>query len=203
MEESSEDAANSLENEGKDDESELAFSVSMSTRGAKFSFPDTTPIDPLLWKEETERVAPLLKKAEKIGGGLTTHSWQAHLQSMEEYCTKILSRPPSKLTTDTTSKKAGDPEIKSFDETPIRGRDSAISMNSKIEVTSTSSSHPLSEALSGVKAQLSSQIETIKKSERLMNSRLVMAPLLEQYRSYKSVSLPVIFLLALSSPYRC
>ena len=119
MEESSEDGENdadgvtdinSVENyhyEGKDfdeDESELAFSLSTIDRvagegrgrahsGRRRRMVESTAVDPRLWREETERIVPLLRRSERAID-ITTHvSWQSHVALISDYCRQNSSTP--------------------------------------------------------------------------------------------------------------
>lgn len=97
--------------EGEDEEdrndrnsNELVASASGTLGGSKgkFYFAEMSAIDPELWRQEAERVTPLLRKHEaNIGqvGGLSA-TWRSHLDLLMKHVTEVILGQPSRATKD-------------------------------------------------------------------------------------------------------
>lgn len=170
---------NSLENQhyldGKeeDDESDLAFSLStidrvaavenggrVSARRRHGGIIESRGIDPLTWRQETERVTPSLKAAEKawMTSGLT--SWQSHVSLVQKYCQEI-----------------------SYSKSGRRGADVTV-----LPPSSSAAASIVVESLTSVQVSLSNELAGIKKAERLLNARHDVLDHLSTYATLKTVS---------------
>lgn len=166
----------------KEEESDLAFSLSTSTRagGDRHGFHhgrriiEATHIDPAAWRQETERIIPLLKKSEKSFEAAMLNSWQSHFQTIENYCHDRRSGggekktpPAAAATTITTMRNEGN--------------------NNNAGSSAANSRERISEMLRGMKSELSNQLLQIQKAEKLVRSRQEFEALELQFRSHQQV----------------
>lgn len=63
---------------------------SSSVRGRMYCPPEMTTIDPELWRQEADRVAPLLKKYEVSAKTGASATWQAHLDMLLKHVDEVI-----------------------------------------------------------------------------------------------------------------
>lgn len=64
---------------------------SNSVRGRMYCPPEMTTIDPELWRQEADRVAPLLKKHEVSAKTGVSATWQAHLDMLLKHVDEVIA----------------------------------------------------------------------------------------------------------------
>lgn len=138
---------------------ELAISASGtlgSSRG-RFYFADMTTIDPELWRQETERVTPLLRKYEaNMGnvGGLSA-TWRTHLDLLVNHVKEVIQ---------------GETSNKTKKDTVPRLTSSAIA-----------------DSISSLRSNLQESLTKIQHSEKLLTGRATFTGFALEYEGYKKV----------------
>lgn len=138
---------------------ELAISASGtlgSSRG-RFYFAEMTTIDPELWRQETERVTPLLRKYEgtmnNVGGLSAT--WRTHLDLLVNHVREVIQG-------ETTNK-------------------------TKRDVAPRLTSSAIAESISSLRSNLQESLSKIQHSEKLLTGRATFTGFALEYEGYQKV----------------
>lgn len=138
---------------------ELAISASGtlgSSRG-RFYFAEMTTIDPELWRQETERVTPLLRKYEgtmnNVGGLSAT--WRTHLDLLVNHVREVIQGETTNKT-----KKESVPRL---------------------------TSSAIAESISSLRSNLQETLSKIQHSEKLLTGRATFTGFALEYEGYQKV----------------
>jgi hypothetical protein len=166
---------------GGGDESELAFSVSSahlrggvggSLSGRRV---EMTQIDPIRWREETDRMIPALRKAEKSLNESFSFgsSWQAHVGLLDKYYQQ------------TALPAFQQQQQQRGIAVPVSNNNTRKNHNNP---NPNGDSFPLIESLQFFQSRVTSDRQQLSSSERLLNNRKEFETMFAQYKSHKEVS---------------
>ena len=143
-------------------------------------------INPVLWKQETERVTPLLKKQEAMSFASLQSTWQHHLEVLVKYCDVHLQhlkeQPQSASGSSGTTKNVNiDPLEKPLGQHTKQTPAPAIYSQS-----------PLTENILQLKSLLQSEIQKLVLTERYLNTQPSLDSLSRDFALSKHVSFSVV-----------
>jgi hypothetical protein len=152
--------------------------MSVSIGKSRFHLPDyaMNRIDPTLWKQETERMAGLLKNSEHLVSMPNSTSWRFHLEMMAKYCLTHLQYLKNDLQKGHLLKQEvlgpmEKPLGKQISQTPVPNGGSS----------------PLIDSLIQLKNVIQSEIQTIAQKERYLNNQANIGKFSLEYASSKKV----------------
>jgi hypothetical protein len=142
-----------------------------------------TQIDPIRWREETDRMIPALRKAEMSLNESFSFgsSWQAHVGLLDKYYQQT-ALPAFQQQQQQRGIAVPVP-------VPNTRKSSSSNPNSNPSSTVVSNdSFPLIESLQSFQSRVSSDRQQLSSSERLLNNRKEFETMFAQYKSHKEVS---------------
>ena len=167
------------DDEGDDREGNLGHSmISLSGGNVLSNSMVIGAIDPLLWQQETERVAPKLAQLSRMSGSVGVSDWSTHVNIIKQFAEDTIGHQSSKddAVVVGSSSRRGNKNSKN------KG-DSAS--------TSKSSSAELSRHLSLLKKDVEDALQGIKRSEALLNNGSAVQLSSLQYTTIRKVSPPL------------
>lgn len=133
-------------------------------------------IDPKLWQQETERVAPLLKKQEALYLASASSTWQHHVEMLIKYCSQHLEHLKSE------KNKDANPVVVDPLEKPL-GKFVANTPAPPVYAQS-----PLTESIQRLRSILQAELQKVALSERYVNTQPTVDQLSRDFALFKSVS---------------
>ena len=190
LEESAAEAAEEKEDQD-DGMTDFALMESGSQFGSELGASILMPsVDPLVWREETERVGPKLAQAQKQALNAMSGGWGQHLEMMKTYKEKNLPGigAPSSSSSLSESPRGNDVESKSGNARDrIQTSMGASKTGAGISGGSASETAGLIMQLSGLQRDLQDTLGGLGRAERLLNSKSDMQQLAEKYQEHKKV----------------
>jgi hypothetical protein len=198
-----EDAAAQQEDEveaitDEDDTNEAATSQnSMSMSKNKFHLPEyvTNRIDPLLWKQETERVSTLLKRQSASSPATSATSWQHHVDMLVSYCTKQVQylkreQQQQRMVNGIDPLVLLDPSERPVGKAgrlPVELLKSSTGTSATSTTTTTIEKSTLTVGLSQLRALVHADIQQIQQKEKYLNASPQLSAFCLQYSACKQV----------------
>ncbi len=183
MEDDSIDGECSGESENDEGHDITNSQMSISIGPSRFQIPDFigNKIDPVLWKQETERVSGLLKKNERSFSSNRIASWRHHLDVIAQYCAIHLTHFKNHIE---RKHEVFDPMEK-----PL-GRQNDASAASLLNRLCS----PLMESIICFKNLIASENEKISQNERYLNNHPQTVSYSGEFALCRNVRDPIVFL---------